>query len=355
MTVNPSFFVSENSPIREAIARIDANGKGIALVVTADRTLIGTLTDGDIRRAILNGINLDEPIRFLVDRLRGSGARPVTAPVGTSNHDLLAMMNTLELRHVPLLDREGHVCDIALLSDLAKTFEAPARAMIMAGGFGTRLHPLTEDVPKPMLPIGNRPILEKLINQLSQAGIRRVNVATHFKAEAISDHFGDGSDFNVQIDYVNEDEPLGTAGALSLINTSPEPLLVINGDIVTELDFRTLAEFHRDNRADMTVAVHPYEARVPYGLVETKGVDVVAVTEKPIVRGFVLAGIYLLNQDVCQLVPAGQPYAMTDLIDRLLAEGRHVVSFPLREYWIDVGAREDYQRAVSDHQRRTQA
>lgn len=352
MIFSRNFFVSPSSPIRQAMAHIDANAKGIALVVTDDKVLVGTVTDGDIRRAILHGLDLDRPVSILLDRLREAGTRPVTAPVGTSDRELLALMNRLEIRHVPLVDADGHVQDIAVQSDLVKSWDAPARAMIMAGGYGKRLHPLTEDVPKPMLPVGNRPILERIIRQLSDAGIRRVNLATHYKADVIADHFGDGREFNVDIDYVNEHEPLGTAGALSLIKQSAEPLLVMNGDIVTELDFRALADFHQDNRADMTVVVCPYETRVPYGLIETRGIDVVGISEKPQIKGFVLAGIYLLNPRVCGFVPVGKPYDMTDLIARVIGDGGRVVSFPLREYWLDVGVREDYQQAVSDYQQR---
>src|ERR1044072_3325114 len=169
------------------------------------------------------------------------------------------------------------------------------RAVIMAGGYGTRLLPLTDQIPKPMLPVGDRPLLEIIVDQLKEAGIRQVNVATHYKSEAISDHFKNGEDFGVDIRYVKEDQPLGTAGALSLLEESDEPLLVINGDILTRVDFHAMLNFHREHAADLTVAVRQYEFRVPYGVIDTDGVAVTGISEKPMVRQFINAGIYLLN------------------------------------------------------------
>ena len=342
-------FVSVTHTLRECIAAIDKIGKGIVLVVDDDQRLLGTVTDGDIRRAILAGTDLDLPVQQLLEgRASTPYPRPITAPVGTPDAELLRLMNEHTIRQVPLLDEHGRVVDMALLSDLVKEYELPLTAVVMAGGYGTRLRPLTEELPKPMLPVGDRPLLELIIEQLRQAGVRRLNLTTHYKAELIAQHFGDGRDFGVAIRYVKEDQPLGTAGALGLLSASDEPLLVINGDILTRVDFRAMLDYHREQQADMTVAVRQYEFHVPYGVVETDGVAITGISEKPVVRHFINAGIYLLNSEVCRFIPNGQPYDMPDLISRLLAEGHRVVSFPVREYWLDIGQVEDYQKALAD-------
>lgn len=341
--------VASSSSIRDVMECIDRNGQGIALVLEPDRKLIATISDGDIRRAILAGKNLDLPLsELLSERQPPLQSGPVTAPCGTPDAMLLHTMNETGVRQIPLLDEDGRVVDVALLSELAKELELPLRAVVMAGGYGTRLRPLTDDLPKPMLPLGSRPLLELIVEQLQQAGIRRVNVATHYKGEIISDHFRDGQDFGVEINYVKEDQPLGTAGALGLIEESDEPLLVINGDILTRVDFRAMLAFHREQQAELTVAVRQYEFRVPYGVVDTNGVDVLGISEKPLIRQFINAGIYLLNPSVTRLIPPSQPFDIPDLIDRLLADKRSVVCFPIREYWLDIGKADQYDQAKVD-------
>jgi dTDP-glucose pyrophosphorylase len=328
---------------------IDRSGKGIALVLDGQHRLMATVTDGDLRRAILAGTDLNLKVAELIHcRPHATPSGPLTAPLGTPNDVLLHTMNETGVRHIPLVDEEDRVVSVVLLGDLAKEYELPMRAVVMAGGFGTRLRPLTEDVPKPMLPLGSRPLLELIVEQLRDAGIRKVNVATHYKGDVISDHFKDGQDFGVDIRYVKEDRPLGTAGALSLLEESSEPLLVINGDILTRVDFRSMLNFHREHHADLTIAVRLYEFSVPYGVVLTDGVAVKGISEKPIVRQFINAGIYLLSPPVTRLVPNGQRYDIPDLIELLLSKGRSVVSFPIREYWLDIGKADHYDQAQSD-------
>jgi dTDP-glucose pyrophosphorylase/CBS domain-containing protein len=351
MTDITSLFVSPGASIHDVIARIDRNDTGIALVVDGERRLIGTITDGDIRRALLEGLPLDAAAREVLARKPAHAPQqPTTAPAGTSRADLLDLMNQNQVRQVPLVDPQGRVVDIVLLPDLVEEYQLPLRALVMAGGFGTRLRPLTDDRPKSMLPVGGRPLLEVIVRQLRDAGIRRVNLATHYKSEMIAQHFGDGRELSVEINYVREDQPLGTAGALSLLADSDEPLLVINGDILTQVNVAAMLEFHRANHADMTVAVRPLELQVPYGVVHTEGVSITRIDEKPLVRYLVNAGIYLINGDVCRLVLSGDRCDMTDLIGRAMSSGRRVISFPLHEYWLDIGKAEDYARAVSDAQ-----
>ena len=342
-------LVKHTDSIREVMASIDRNAKAIALVVDEERRLIATVTDGDIRRAILAAMDLDLPIQMLIERrVPEPHLVPVTARVGASDAQLLRMMNEYGLRHIPILDEAGRVIDVALLSDLVKNYELPLTAVIMAGGYGTRLKPLTEKAPKPMLPIGNQLLLERIINQLREAGIRRVHLATHYKKEMISGHFGDGKSFGVEVRYVEENQPLGTAGALSLLDASGDPILVVNGDILNQIDFRAMLDFHREHGADMTVGVRHFEQQIPYGRVETEGVRVTRISEKPTLRCYINAGIYLLDPNLCRLIPVGQSYDMPDLINQLILEGRRVINFPVLGYWLDIGHKEDYERAQAD-------
>jgi dTDP-glucose pyrophosphorylase len=338
-------IIPPEMPIAEAIAVLDRAGVGILLLCEDDRRLIGVLTDGDVRRAILRGMSLESPCVAI------AGLNPVVAPAGASPREVLHLMDhgrEFVVNHLPVVDEEGRVVDLLLRRDLISEEQASLSAVIMAGGAGTRLWPLTEDTPKPMLPVGDRPLMELIIEQLRQAGIHRVNVTMHYQSDKISSHFGDGRAFGVELNYVTEDRPLGTAGALGLLEAPDEPLLVINGDILTRVDFRAMLAYHRKHGADLTVGVRQYDLKVPYGVVECEGPHVRQVREKPQIRFLVNAGIYLLEPAVHQYIPSGQHLDMTDLIQRLLENGRPVVSFPIVEYWLDIGQYEDYRQAQED-------
>src|SRR5205807_4949843 len=233
-------------------------------------------------------------------------------------------MQSRSVRQVPLLDRMGRVVDIALLRDLLPSVPDTFRAVVMAGGMGTRLRPLTEAMPKPMLHVGGRPVIERIIEQLRAVGVSRVEISTHHQAEKIVEHFGGGEAFGVKINYVNEEVPLGTGGFLGLIDTPKEPLLVINGDILTQIDFRKIFIYHREQNAEMTVAVRRYDFQVPYGVVECEGSCVSKLEEKPTVEFFVNAGIYLIEPSVFNVVQPRDHLSMTDLIQKLLDAGRRV-------------------------------
>lgn len=343
----PSIHLDDS--IREAMRIIDEWAKGIALVLDPEGHLIDTVTDGDVRRAILAGLSPDDSISsLLTGKPRARSQKPLTAALDTERSTLLRMMQEREVRQIPLLDSDGHVAGLVTLNDLLPDQVLPLQAVIMAGGLGTRLRPLTENLPKPMLPVGDRPLMELIIEQLRQAGIHQVNVTTHHMAAKIVEHFGDGSRFGVKLNYVTEDLPLGTAGALGTMDVSQEPLLVINGDVLTQVDFRTMLAYHREHGADLTVAVRQYDLQVPYGVVECEGHRVCRVREKPLLRFLVNAGIYLLEPSVRGHIPNGRPFDMTDLIQELVDEGRPVVSFPIVEYWLDVGQHADYQKAQDD-------
>jgi dTDP-glucose pyrophosphorylase/CBS domain-containing protein len=341
--------LAADAPLREALARLDRTSKGIVLVTGADGRLSGTITDGDIRRGILAGLTLEHPVRDLLTAKAASPhAHPVTAPAETGPDALLRLMQEHGVRQIPLLDATGLVTGLSTLDELLPDVWPRAQAVIMAGGFGTRLRPYTDDTPKPMLPVGDRPLMERTVRQLQAAGIRRVNVSTHYLAEKIVDHFGDGRAFGVEFTYLREEQPLGTAGALGLMDPPTERCLVINGDILTRVDFRAMLAYHGEHNAALTVGVRTYEMKVPYGVIEADGANVLRVVEKPALRFFVNAGIYVLEPSAHRLIPTGRRFDMTDLIARLIAEGHPVVSFPIVEYWLDIGQQPDYEQAQQD-------
>jgi NDP-sugar pyrophosphorylase family protein len=249
---------------------------------------------------------------------------------------------------LPVVAADGRVMDLILRSDLVRQDLLPMSAVIMAGGSGTRLRPLTEDTPKPLLPIGDRPLMERMIGQLRQAGIRQVNVTTHYLSEKIIEHFGNGDAFGVELSYVTEDQPLGTAGSLAKLSKARAPLLVINGDILTRVDFRAMLAFHQLHQADMTVGVRQFDFQLPYGVVDSDGVNVLAIREKPVSSVMTNAGIYLLEPSVTERIPTDRRYDMTDLIEQLIAQGRSVIMFPIVEYWLDIGQMADYEQAQED-------
>lgn len=344
-----SLCVSPEYTIREAMVRVDCGACGIVLVVDAENHLMGTITDGDLRRAILAGRDLESPVSVLLgEKVSTHYPRPVTAQLGGERETLLELLQKNDLRQLPILDNDDKVVDLVMLEDLIPSQDLPLQAMIMAGGLGTRLRPLTEHLPKPMLPVGGQPLMELMIEQLRQVGIRRVNVTTHYKPEKISNHFGDGSAYGVELNYVNEDKPLGTGGALGLMDAPTEPMLVINGDILTQVDLRAMLAYHQEHHAVMTVAVKQYDIKVPYGVIECEGSRVCALKEKPQMHFLVNAGIYLLEPKVYEFIPNGEHFNITDLIQRLLDSNHIVVSFPIIEYWMDIGQLADYEQAQND-------
>ena len=338
----------ENS-LREVIGSINSNQKGIALVVNTEGRLLGTITDGDVRRALLAGNDLDSKIKDLrTCEACFYNCCPVTAPFGTEGPELLKMMQGNTVRQIPLVDDKGCVAGLVTLDELLPSQRLSLQAVIMGGGFGKRLHPLTEKVPKPMLPVGDRPLMELIVKQLRESGVRRINITTHYMPEKIMKHFGSGKDFGVELNYVTEDQPLGTAGSLSLMQKPEEPLLVINGDILTHVDFRALLAYHHEHKAAMTVAVRKYDLNVPYGVVECEGALIKSMKEKPLFSFYVNAGIYLLEPFVHRYIPRDKRFDMTDLIQCLLDEGLPVASFPVLEYWLDIGEHIDYEKAQED-------
>ena len=341
-------FVSSEQTMLDVMRRINEAAQGIVLVVDPEGRLLDTVTDGDLRRAVLAGANLHKSIA----ELRSQKHNPFTMPVGTPRTELARLMRERKVRHVPLVDDEGRVVDMVQLSDFLsdQSSNLGLSAVVMAGGYGSRLRPLTNEIPKPMLPLGDKPLVEHTIDNLRRYGVQQVYMATHYKPEAFSNHFGDGRAFGVQIDYIHEEQPLGTAGVLSAIPKGDDPLLVINGDIVTEVSYGAMLLFHQENGAEMTVGVRQYEFCVPYGVMEMEGAKVLGVEEKPTHSFFVNAGIYLLERSAAQHVPPGCSFDMPQLIETLVSLEKKVIGFPISEYWLDIGRLSDYEKARSDAQ-----
>jgi dTDP-glucose pyrophosphorylase/CBS domain-containing protein len=343
MKVWKDIVVSPDTPLKAAIARIDAAGIQAALVLDADGRLMGVLTDGDIRRAILRGQSLQTCTSEVMN------ANATSVPVRTSREEMLAVMRGKGIHHLPLVDETRRVVGLTTSDELIGAVERPNWVVLMAGGLGSRLRPLTEDVPKPLLAVGGKPILESILESFAGQGFRRIFLSVNYKAEMIQDHFGVGDRWGVQVDYLRESTRLGTAGALSLLPEPPTvPLIVMNGDLLTRTHFDGLLKFHADQRAAATMAVREYEVQVPYGVVSLDGVRIQSIVEKPVHRYFVNAGIYVLSPQVLSYLPARSFFNMPALFEKLIAAGETTAAYPLREYWMDIGQREEFEKAQKE-------
>jgi len=337
--------VAPETALQDVIRGITETGKQIALVVDGDAKLLGTITDGDIRRGILRGLGLDAHARDVMKE------NPIVAGPDLARDVLLGYMRDGRVKQLPIVDKDGRLVGLELLDDMLSAPKAENWVVIMAGGLGTRLRPITEDIPKPLVPVGGRPVLETIIEQLAGQGFTRIFLAVNYLADQVRHHFGDGSRWGVRIDYLEEETRMGTAGALTLLPARPTaPFLVMNADLVTDIDFRRLLGFHGDQTADATMCVREYKFQVPYGVVETQGNRITTLTEKPTHSYFVNSGIYALEPEVLDLVPHGHFYDMTTLFDDLLARDGHGVVFPVHEYWIDIGQFDDLEKARTEFQ-----
>jgi dTDP-glucose pyrophosphorylase len=330
--------------IREVLQIIDQSGIQIAIITTENRYLQGTVTDGDIRRGILEGIDLDEPVSTVMNE------DPITAPPQEERQSLISTMRARRIHQIPLVDREGRVVGVEVLDDLLESEARPNPVVLMAGGLGTRLRPLTKDCPKPLLEVGGKPILETILEGFVAHGFQQFYISVNYMSGMIEDHFGDGSDWNVDITYLHEDERLGTAGSLSLLPERPkETMIVMNGDLLTKLNFAHLLDFHHEHEAIATMCVREHETQVPYGVIETDDQYMEGIEEKPIERYFVNAGIYVLEPETLDHVPENEFFDMPDLFERVIEDDRKATVFPVREYWQDVGRKEDFQRVNGEY------
>lgn len=333
------YCVSPLSNLRKAVEIIDRGAAQIALVTESDR-LIGIVTDGDVRRGLLRGESLDAPVTNIMRRDFRS------LPANATPAEALALMQRETLHQIPALDETGKVVHLFLLEDLIKPRRLPNSVVIMAGGEGKRLRPLTHDCPKPMLQVAGKPLLEIILKQCLDAGFEHFYFAVNYLKEQIQSHFRDGSAWGARIQYLEEDKPLGTAGALSLLPQRPDhPFLVLNGDVLTRVDYTHLLRFHADHQSTVTLCVREHSTQIPYGVVRMDDVKVVALEEKPVLTHYVNAGIYLLNPDVLDLVPKDAFLDMPQLLEIVAQQEKSVSAFPIHEYWLDIGHPETLERA----------
>lgn len=334
-------LVSSTASLEEAIQIIDQSALRIGLIIDATGKLLGTLTDGDVRRALIRHQSLATPVIEVMCRT------PQTGLPEWDRARLLAVMEEKQIIQLPIVTVTGELVGLQTLHGLLHKPSLPNAVFIMAGGFGKRLYPLTEHCPKPMLKVGNKPILELILQRFIDAGFARFFISTHYLPEVVRDYFGDGSRWGCTICYTHEDTPLGTGGALGLLphDEINEPLLMTNGDLLTTLNYAELLQFHNQQGKAATMCVREYEYQVPYGVVQSNGSTVTAMVEKPTQKFFVNAGIYVLNPEVVQSVSAGHNIDMPTLLEQHMHQGRVVAAFPVYEYWLDIGRMDDFNRA----------
>jgi NDP-sugar pyrophosphorylase family protein len=288
-------------------------------------------------------MELDSPIAEIYNH------QPVTVKLTDPKERILQLAVDRRVYQIPVLDEEGRVIRLAEIDQLIKKEKHPNRVVLMAGGLGSRLRPLTDKVPKPMLPLGGKPILETVIRQFKKHGYSNFIIALNYKADIIRNYFGNGLTLGVDIQYLDETRRMGTAGALGLLDQAPdEPFFVMNADILTLVDFESLMDFHCRNGSDATMCIREFGMEVPYGVVRLNKESIVSIEEKPIQQFYVNAGIYVLTPDMLSLIPSGEPMDMTGLFEKAVEKGKTTLSFPIREYWMDIGKPEDYTRAGED-------
>jgi len=332
--------IRKGSTIRAGMEAIDRGGCWISLVVDGKNKLLGLLTDGDMRRALLAGASLDDPVERYMQR--AYTAVPPTA----GRAEVLDIMRARSLNQIPIIDEKGKLCGLHLMREIIGSIERPNWTLIMAGGRGERLRPITDSVPKPMIKVAGRPILERIVLHLVGFGIRRIFLAVNYKAEVIEDHFGDGSTFGCHIDYLKERKPLGTGGALALLPPRPSgPVLVLNGDIMTQFDVGRMIAFHSRGGHKATVGIHEYVHTIPFGVVDVKESRVIGVREKPTQFWQTNAGIYVLEPDLLARVPKDTNFPLPTLLEECLDRKESVGAFRIDEEWTDVGMPRELSRA----------
>lgn len=329
-----------DATLQQAIRNLDESALQIAIVTSSQNALLGTLTDGDIRRGLLRGLQLSDSIEPIIHR------DPLVVPPGMSRDMVLQLMQANKIRQLPIVDEARCVVGLHLWDELIAPTQRSNLMVIMAGGQGSRLRPHTANCPKPLLPVGGKPILEHIIERAKADGFGNFVLATHYLGHMIEDHFGDGSRWQVKIGYLREESPLGTAGAIGLLSPRPNaPLLVSNGDVLTDIRYGELLDFHCRHAAAATMAVRLHEWQHPFGVVRTKGVDIIGFDEKPVVRSHINAGIYVLEPVALDVLSAGEACDMPTLFSRLQERGARTIVYPMHEPWLDVGRPDDLEAA----------
>ena len=333
-----SLSLAVDGTIKDAICILDKESQKIVLIIDNDDKLIGTVTDGDIRRGILNKIGLNNCITDVMQK------SPLYAYDTDSDDFVTVLMKKNGIYNIPILDSSDTVVGLKTL----KNGKKDNVIFIMAGGFGKRLLPLTSKTPNPLLSVGGKPILERVIEGFIKAGFYNFYISVHYKAEMLKEYFEDGSKWGVSIKYINENKPLGTAGSLGLLpkdEVSNLPIIITNGDLITELDYESLLDFHKEHNSKATMCVREYDYQVPYGIVNIEEYKLKSIVEKPVHRFFINAGIYVIESSIVNTLKVNSYIDMTTLIDSQIEKGERVMTFPLHEYWIDIGLVKEFNKA----------
>lgn len=333
-------LLHEDSRIVDAIHTLNTNANKIVLVVDSNGVLKGTITDGDIRRGLLSGMEMESKILKIIH----TGA--VTVLENYQEDSILQLMIDRKIEQIPVLNSQGKPVDLLVWNEIRRGQTLLNKVFIMAGGRGQRLLPLTKNCPKPMLLVSGKPILEHIILKAKKEGFRNFTISIHYLGELISNYFGDGSEFGVNIDYVEEDKPLGTAGSLSLLPAIPEePIIVVNGDILSENSLKHLLDFHLENKSFATMAVGDYVWEHPYGVVEIIDNQIMSYTEKPTLISKINAGIYVLDPEAVRYLNIGESCNMPDFFLKMKSINKRVLACAVREQWLDLGNHSDLQKA----------
>lgn len=339
-------LVRPSDTIYRTLEAIDRSSLQIAFVVDENGCLMGTVTDGDIRRGILKGFSLESSIEQIMNR-NYSFAR-----VEDAREKVLAIMTNKSLHQLPIIDCNGCLVGIHTIDSLLQEGARENIVVLMAGGLGSRLKPLTANCPKPLLKVGDKPILESIIESFIEQGFKKFYISVNYKGEMIEEYFGNGSNWGVQIDYIREEKRLGTAGPLRLLpERNAQPIIVMNGDILTKVDFRGLLDFHYSQEVEATISIREYQFEVPYGVVSIDRNRFRGIKEKPKERFHINAGLYVLNPEVIDNIPLDTYFDMPELFKILAAENKETAVYPIREYWMDIGHMADYERANGEYQR----
>ncbi|SFN29926.1 CBS domain-containing protein [Formivibrio citricus] len=333
-------LLPDSATVEDAIVSLNQTSAQIVIVVDGAGRLVGTVTDGDVRRGLLRGLGVSSPLESIVFR------SPLVVPPEMRQDSVVQLMKTNKVHQIPVVDDAGCVVGLHLWDEIVSPSNRSNVMVIMAGGLGTRLHPHTERCPKPLLPVAGRPMLELIIERARDNGFVHFILAIHYLGEMIEAYFGNGERWNVQIEYLRENSPLGTAGALGLLSPIPElPMVVTNGDVLTDIHYGELLDFHLRNRAAATMAVRLHEWQHPFGVVQTNGVEIVGFEEKPVYRSHVNAGVYVLDPFVLQYLDKDVRCDMPALFESVRAAGERAIVYPMHEPWLDVGRPGDYDKA----------
>ncbi|MDF1874441.1 nucleotidyltransferase family protein [Sulfurimonas sp. SAG-AH-194-I05] len=337
-------LLKHTSTVKEALEILDSSGIQIALVIDDEDNFLGTITDGDIRRGFLKNISLSDSIETIIF------TTPTVCQLGDTKDEILAIALEKKIYQIPVVDSNGKLVGIEKVDELLQSNSKKNKVVLMVGGLGTRLRPLTNNIPKPMLKVGNKPILETIILNFKKYGFTNIILSVSYKAEIIEEYFGNGKAFGVDIQYIHENKRMGTAGALSLIREKlTESFFVMNGDLLTNINFESMMDYHISIKSHATMGVREYDFQVPYGVVNVENENIMSIEEKPVHKFFVNGGIYILNPCALDLIPDDTFYDMPTLFESIIKNKGKSISFPIKEYWLDIGRIEEFEKANNEY------